>query len=111
MVTDDGTGGAGYDFGEGDLLRLLILIGRVSFFCWLRGTDKKEWALDTLLRWSMDDECDALLRNNENPKVLGLFCCSCFGGGGGGLFSSAKLVIVGFWDILRLSENGYDDYF
>jgi hypothetical protein len=52
----------------------------------------------------MDDECDVLLRSNENPNVLGLLCCSCFGGG---LFKSAKLVMVDLGDILRLSKNCY----
>ena len=44
-----GIGGAGYDFGEGDLRKLLIFIGRVEkFFSWW-GTDRKDCVREILL--------------------------------------------------------------
>ena len=44
-----GIGGAGYDFGDGDLRKLLIFIGRVEkFFSWW-GTDRKDCVREILL--------------------------------------------------------------
>ena len=94
-----GIWGAGYDFGEGDLRILLMLIGRVEkLFSWL-GTDKKDCVLDTLLyRYSIDEDEElewwaVLFLNSEKPKDLGLLMSS-FLVGGGGLLSAAKVVTL-----------------
>ena len=92
-----GIGGAGYDFGDGDLRKLLIFSGRVEkFFSWW-GTDRKDCVREILLFLQSLEDDDGLgrwvdlFRNKENPKDFGLLLSS-FLGGGGGLLSSAKVV-------------------